>query len=340
MRGGWAAIVLLPLIACSGPGSPSGSTGTPNPTLAASPSPTSSPAPTLSGSTVGPIDFKCVLPVYGIGSDRGAFIAFPTGTLTAAQDGGYYYDRAVSRWLPVYRWQVSPDGLSYAYTEGWSVNPASAPRLHIANAATRTDLRVVQLPDAQPYQVADVTGTAVYLIIAFEGTAPGVWRVDRSTGAMAKVSNGYYLPMGAGWISVVDPRDAHPQRSAFSGAAQPNRVDRRDEAGRRTTWFYAPGYSLSWVEFSGSTALFVNAFRQVSPAAAGTNLYWLVDRPGHATRVRFSPGAVELGSGFGSAIADAHGIWLGASGSLYLVRRTGAIQRVFDSAVYPANGCF
>lgn len=330
-------MVVLVVMACSGPGSPSTATG-PTPT---SPSSTSSPAITPQGPPVSAVDFSCVLPVYGqVSPHDSAFISFPAGKLTSAKESGYYYDRAVSRWVPVYRQGVSPDGLSYAYTEGWSTSPPKAPRLHIANASTRKDFRVVTMPDAQPYQVVDFTTTAIYLIIAFEGTAPGVWRVDRRTGALAKISSGFYPPTGAAWMAVVDPRDPHPYVSPFSGNAEPNRIDRRDAAGSVNTWFYAPGYALSWVAFAGTPALVVSAFHQESPTAASDHLYWLVEGPGHATRIPFSGEPSELSAGFGSAIADIHGIWLGGPSSLYLVRQSGIVLRVFGSAVQPANGCF
>jgi hypothetical protein len=278
-----------------------------------------------------------VLPVYGqAGPQDNGFISFPSRKLTHTTATGYYYDRAVSRWLPVFRQQVSPDGLSYAYTEGWSGSPPRAPRLHITAAATRKDIRVVKMPDAQPYQVVDFTSTAVYLVIAFEGTAPGVWRVDRRSGALAKVSNGYYPPTGAAWISVVDPRDAHPFISDFTGRPEPNRIDRRDDTGRTATWFYAPGYGVTWVAFAGSPALLVRASRQESPTAADI-VFWLVNGPGKATRIPFS---VEPSDpGFGNAIADVHGIWLGGQDTLYLAQRSGAVLRAFAGAVYPANGC-
>lgn len=281
-----------------------------------------------------------MLPVYGYpGLDTGAFISFPAGNVTPAAESGYYYNRAVQRWVPVYRSGVSPDGLSYAYTEGWSVSPAKAPRLHIVNAATRKDLRVVTMPDAQPYQVADFTNDAVYLIIRFEGTGPGVWRVDRATGALAKTSKGSYVPAGATWIAVVDPRDPHPNQSVFSGEVQPDRVDRRDDAGRITTWFYAPGYALSWVAFAGTPALLVSGFHQDNPTGPSDQAYWLVDSPDHATRITFGAGpAPDLVSGFGSAIADAHGIWIGGT-FLYLAQRDGTVVRALATSAYPANGC-
>jgi hypothetical protein len=302
--------------------------------------PISTPASTTPSPWSGITSFGCVLPVYGLpGLGTGAFVTFPAGSVSPGAEAGYYYDRAVLRWVPVYRSAVSPDGLSYALTEGWSTDPATPPRLHIVKAATRQDQRVVTMPDAQPYQVVDFTNDAVYLVISFEGTAPGVWRVDRATGYVAKISNGSYPPTGAAWIGVVDPRDPHPHQSAFSGAKEPNRIDRRADDGRATTWFYAPGYALSWAAFAGAPALIVSGFRQDNPNVQSVQAYWLVDSPGHATRLRFAPGSTsDLVAGFGSAIADAHGIWIGGS-YLYLVQRDGTLIRALATSAYPANGC-
>jgi hypothetical protein len=195
------------------------------------------------------------------------------------------------------------------------------------------------MPDAQPYQVVDFTNSGVYLIVAFEGTAAGVWRVDPGSGVMIKVSDGYYTPSGAAWIGVVDPRDPNPQRSAMSGMPAPDRIDRRDDAGQTTTWFYEPGHAVSWVAFAGSpAAMVVSTFRQdlnSSPPTEPEVAFWLVDSPGHSTRL--TSDSTYFLSGFNSAIADTHGIWIGGDG-LHFIQRGGAIVRVFDSSVYPANG--
>jgi hypothetical protein len=307
------------MVACAGPA--------PSPITAHTPG-------TPSQSTPSNLDFTCTLPIFGSDIGGSAFLSFPSRTVTAAPESGYYYDRAVLRWLPVHRQAVSPDGRRYAYTEGWSVS--TAPHLHIADAATRTDVLVVTMPDPQPYQVADFTRTGIYLVVAFEGTGPGVWRVEPATGAMTKISNGYYLPTGAAWIGAVDSRDPHPQVSTMSGMPEPNRIDRRDDAGRITTWFYQPGYGVNWVAFAGSPALLVSAFQQNNSPAMYQAEYWLVDSPNHA--VKLISDQADLLNGFPSAIADEHGIWLG--GALHLVRRDGAIIRALDRQAYPANGCF
>src|SRR5450759_1708190 len=102
------------------------------------------------------------------------------------------------------------------------------------------------------------------MIIGIAGVATGVWMFDKTNAAMSKGYDGGYPATGAAWIGVVDPRDPSPQRSAMTGAAEWDRIDRRDEAGGATTWFYEPGYALHWVAYAGDQALLVDATRQDS----------------------------------------------------------------------------
>lgn len=107
--------------------------------------------------------------------------------------------------------------------------------LHVANAVTGKDIRTVVMPSQEPNQIVDFAAAGIFLMSVYEGVGPGVWRVDPNTGAVSKVSNGAYVPAGVTWYSVVDPRDANPQRSSESGQPQPNRIDYRDSGGRTTT---------------------------------------------------------------------------------------------------------
>jgi len=294
------------------------------------------------------LDFSCTLPVYGHAElNTGAFISFPAATLSPTNESGYYYDRAVSRWVPVNREAVSPDGRRYAYTDGWTLNPPTAPTLHVIDAATRNELRVATMPDAQPYQVIDFTSTGIYLVISFEGTAPGVWRFDPATGTTAKVSDGYYQPAGAGWIRLIDPSDPDPATSAMTGQPQPDRIDRRDVAGANVTWFYKPGFAVFGVGFVGTPAVLVEADRQDLSPTMYTSELWLVTAPGKQVRLAAYSGNgqapttnTDLSSGIFSAIADQRGIWIGGGHSVYLVKPNGAILRVYGESGYPANGCF
>lgn len=340
------ATILLALmtVACQTT-SPVASKASPAATQALSPAPT----PTLSSTPaaslpVVPPAIHCRIPVYDPGpGTRDGFISFPDGRwVSAGTSGGYYFDYAVSRWLPVTRNAVAPDGRRYAFTEGWAVTPASAPRLHIVDAATGHDLKLIAMPEAQPFVVVDFTGDGVYLIVAYEGIAPGVWRADPGTGGVTKVSDGYYVPASPTWFSVLDPADPKPVLSAESGQPQPDRIDRRDASGRITTWFYRPGYAVAWAAFAGRAEILVETYRGT---ASQEFEFWLVTGPGQATRLAGGPMDPStpydpLVGGVYNAISDSFGIWVGGSDGLYLVNPTGAIVRAYGSPVFPANGCF
>lgn len=314
----------------------------PEPSTTAVPTETPSP-PALPRTRV---DFTCRLPAYSRDGTQinDFFIDFPTLTITPAGQDGYFYDRVVNRWLPVTSHGVSPDGLRYAYTEGWSVTPSVAPRVHIVDAASGSDLRVVTMPDAQPYAVVDYTPAGVFLVIAFEGTGPGVWRLDPNTGQVTKVSNGFYQPSGAGWIGVVDRRDPNPYRNAIDGAEQPNRVDRRDAAGRTVAWFYMPGHALAWVGFQNAQAVLVMGRSRDETMRTDLIQYWLVGAPGKAVELGRYAGQDpspyrDVEDGFFGAMADVHGIWIGSASSLYLVTKEGKLLRVLDRSAYAAAAC-
>ena len=198
--------------------------------------------------------------------------------------------------------------------------------------------------EAQPFGVAAFTTAGVSLVIAYEGVQPGVWRADPDTGKVTKVSNGSYEPAGAAWLGVVDPRDPNPFQSPAYGFLSPNRIDRRDDSGATTTWFYRPGFAVGWVAFDGSSALLVRAVHQDLSAGDFGEEYWLVDGPGRATKLADHSAQTmypyyDLQSGFDGGVADKHGIWIGGQKALYLIRRSGAILQVFQGLAFPANGC-
>jgi hypothetical protein len=338
MRVGWVVGLVVLTAACTAP-----STAQKAPAAA-------SPALTSSGELpLTAVDFRCSLPVFSvIGAPQlqDAFISFPTLTTTPSGSGGRYFDRAVSRWVPVSRQSVSPDGLQYSFTDGWNASPPVPPRVHVVDASTGQDIRVFSMPDAQPYAVVDFTGAGIYLIISFEGIAPGVWRMDPATGAVAKTSVGFYQPAGAGWISVIDPTDPNPVRSALDGQPQPDRIDRRDSAGKTVTWFYKAGFAVLAVAFAGTPSLLVEAnYQDISKQSYRTE-FWLVTSPGKSVELFGYNGSsqapspyADLSSGFYNSIADRQGIWIGSDHSLYLVERSGQILRVYGGSAYPAGVC-
>jgi hypothetical protein len=357
MRQILAITVMAVISACGGNASPGLAAHSP-PASSVSPSSPASPAgvpssptqasPTASGAPVLPLTavaFSCRLPAYRRGGEATSwFIDFPARSVSDTSELGTFYDPAVSRWLPVFQNQVSPDGRRYAYTEGWSASPPSATRVHVVDAGTGADVRVVAMPDTQPYFVIDFTGTGVDLGIGFEGRGQGVWRLDPGTGVVTKVSDGLYPP-DAQWIGVVDANDPQPYGSAMTGMPGENRIDHRDAAGRTTTWFYRPGHAVRWIAFATNSALLVRSdwSDPTKPNVGGTE-YWLVTAPNQATELaaytfqETSP-YLDLSNGFPTARADSHGIWIGGEQSLYLVTLQGAVLRVYPKSAYPASGC-
>src|SRR5260370_33291271 len=96
-------------------------TASPSPVAEQSPSPSPSPSPfDLPLTTVG---FSCRLPIV-TPDIHGEFVSFPSGSMrihpqaqALASRFAFYYDRAVSRWLPVQREAIAPDGKRYASAE-------------------------------------------------------------------------------------------------------------------------------------------------------------------------------------------------------------------------------
>lgn len=345
MRGIAALVILLAIGACSGAPPPAVS-------VSQSASTARTSTPTSSTGVNGPVlpltrvTFSCRLPVYNStgASAADSFIDFPSRKVTAAAGRGTFYDSTVARWLLVFQNQISPDGRRYAYTEGWGVSSSTPARVHIVDAATDADVRVVPMPDQQPYFVLDYTSAGIDLGIGYEGRGPGVWRMDPASGAVTKVSGDLYPP-GEQWIGVVDPRDGQPYRSAMSGTAEANRIDRRSSTGQMTMWFYKPGHAVFWVAFAGDSALLVQSAwtNTADPAIGGTD-YWLVTAPNQATELASytyqQPSSYsDLGTGFFRAIVDERGIWIGGERGLYLVTQSGLLLRLYDAPAYPAGTC-
>ncbi len=252
------------------------------------------------------VDFSCRLPVLDVSKPgvNDAFITFPAGTLTPAGTDGWNYDWAVDRWLPVGRNAISPDGRRYAIAKDWSPGPQAPTRVHVVDAATGADLRVTVMPDSRQYAVADFTSSGVS-VVPFEAE-PGVWRLDPDTGALTKVSDGFYQPPVGEWIGVVDPRDP------------------------------------DWFAFAGSPRLLVQATRVNTATSTEDYEFLLVVGPGRLKRLAGYSGqqlSPYRDLAFTTGLADDHGIWMSGSDSLYLIQSTGAISRVSDHGGVPVNAC-
>ena len=119
----WASLALIALVCACESATPQARSASPAPSspVAGSPSPIPSVGPTPV--PIAQVSFSCRLPfVQSLagGHWQAGFINLPAGTFIAdpnATSNSGYYDRAVSRWLPVGREAVAPDGFHYAFTD-------------------------------------------------------------------------------------------------------------------------------------------------------------------------------------------------------------------------------
>ena len=148
------------------------------------PGATPSPEPPAAG-----LHVQCRLPVYWRDSsisaqNRAGFVTFPSGQLVedaAAPPGqngaGFFYDRALAKWIFALRDQVSPDGREYAYAEGDPLSGAEVPgKLHVVDIATGSD-RVIYKSPVVP-TVIQFTANRIFFTHNFgEGDEDGLWSI-------------------------------------------------------------------------------------------------------------------------------------------------------------------
>src|SRR5258708_15661874 len=108
---GWPAALIVLTLACSPVAQPTAGKSTPIPSPSRNPIPGDLPLSSVS--------FTCRLPIFNSldpSAVKNAFISFPSRSVTIdpSGNGGFFFDRAFSKWLPVRREAVSPDGTHYA----------------------------------------------------------------------------------------------------------------------------------------------------------------------------------------------------------------------------------
>ena len=316
-----------------------------------SPSPTVSASPqanlTLSDLRLVTVSFSCRLPIT-TPDNQGAFISFPAGTVSLDPQGrglvdhwGLYYDRAFSRWLPVPRQAVAPDGKHYAYGEK-GLDQTKAAKMHVVDIATGAD-HVFNTPSTEwfiPYSVLDYSGEGIYLYTNYEASF-GLWLMDPQTGAISTVAN---LPeiQASGdsrtfWVGSVNPGDPQPLGGI---GVLPNQIDRFSLAdGKRIAWFYRPSTSMRVIgsDMQGHPiVLVVNGRNGVIDGDYGAELLLLTDPQSQRSIFK---GSAQLAGSMVVLISDSHGIWFGSDHGIYLYTDT-AFVKVSNQPGYPANGCF
>jgi hypothetical protein len=273
---------------------------------------------------------------FAYDSSTGLVRTLAEPVLTGGQ-GGIFYSRTAKRWLPVPRNAVSPDGLRYAYAEGWA---GGAPdRLRVVEIASGKET-VFQLSQ-DPFSVFDFEADAVYLIQAWEGSS-GLWRFDLATGKQSRVAAIDNIWAGDGesvWAGSVNPADPHPLAGMTT---QPDQVDQITvRTGHRQPWLYRPvsGVYVMGLDRHGKPVVFVNAGKEVGGFyQSGDNAEIVVLDSPTTARTIYSGSAGTALDLLPTAI-DEHGTWFGGMAGIYLLEDGAALRKVSAFAGRPAGGC-
>lgn len=322
--------------------------------------PSPSPSAPLPSAAAG-LGFSCRLPIYvvhahdspGPPQSQVGFLSLPDGKVAlepapaSPQDsqGTFYYDRAFSRWLPVGRDLVSPDGSHYAYNEfplqGGSV-------IHIVDVATGDDKAFVTNTGSPPnFGALFYSRVGLYLYQGYEGPVRGLWLMDPNTGAIRQLADlrDYVeaITESAVWLGTTNPAD--PYQGPIGLVRPADGIDRFDLAtGTRTQWLYLQGMGLYilGVDLVGHPIV-------LSWQAASNDFEArLLTGPGQAQHMfngTFPPDAGSLSRPtlqLLTAIGDSHGVWFGGLTGIYVYSPGFGLRRVFGSTgleANPGNGC-
>ena len=336
----WPVALLLLTLACS---------PTVQPTAAKStPSPAESPSPIPGDLPLSRVSFSCRLPIWipspadgQVHPAKNAFLAFPSRAMTIDPTGndGRYFDRAFSRWLPVGRQAVSPDGTHYAVVIPDFEKVQSV--IHIVDVASGKDqaFPVGSVADFGPRaNVFDYAAEGIYLVQAFEGPIPGMWLFEPPTSSLHLMTNVLVQASAGGsifWFGALNPADPNPVRNRMR--VESDQIWRLDlKAGRQIIWLDRPATGLTVIGIDARgrplTRAVHDAIHDLDPTA---ELLLSLDDATQRS-VYKGPIAARLSGG----ITDDHGVWFGSPQGIYLYSDAGGLQKVSDQPGYPANGCF
>jgi hypothetical protein len=282
------------------------------------PSPSAITAPSVIGSVTvsSKVDFNCTLPVTVY--SRRVRIGLPSGTVTldgvlsadtSAAAGNSYRD---GRWMPVPPGWVSPDGASYAATAP-AVGNSTQQAVVLTNAASGERQEVWRGASRPAIVGWDATG--LYFMLQPQTSLAAI------SPARALFTGDAKLGGGAAWDT-----------TQAVGASRA-RVERMDlQSGSVSVWYTAPaGVSVFILGFDrdGHPVLALTGSNRSSNKGlmllTGANQTGQIGGEGAGT------------PRFASAFGDAQGIWVGASGSLWLYR-SGSFFKVADLPVAATGG--
>jgi hypothetical protein len=342
----WAGLTLVFLLCACGTAAPLLGNASAARSIQPSAAPPTSPSPPSASR------LSCRLPITVPGgrTRAGGFINFPAGSFRADpgsasvnsilppgrefvdQTYALYFDRAFSKWLPVHRSAVAPDGAHYAFTD----RPAGSPpgtqastTLHVVDVRTGRDVAYDVGSSADPFIVLDYSTDGIYLSTF---SYHGLTLVNPRTGTVTQVADLSMVQGSAGngffWVGAVNPNDPHS-----IGGFAPDELDLLNLAdGSRVRWFYRPGSSVHFV------AQDVDGHPIVVTSTVEINSLQLfyVPGPGLSLTIPQTNGLPNISD----PLSDRHGVWFGATDGIYLYSESAGLKKVSSHPGLPANGCF
>jgi hypothetical protein len=333
---GWPVALMVLTLACSPAMQPTAAKSSPSPRVSPSPIPGDLP--------LSPVSFSCRLPIFNSLDPRAvknAFITFPSGSVAVDRtaNGSFYFDRAFSKWLPVGRQAVSPDGTHYAFTTQGQQDQFAIHVVDVANGKDQTFPITASAAGIMPQNlVFDYATEGIYLVQAFEGPIPGMWLFEPATSSLRQVTKVLVqVSVGGGifWFGALNPGDPNPVRSRMR--VESDQIWRLDlKAGRQIIWLDRPGTGLVVIGVDRQGRPLTSAVHDGLNFRDPTAELLLSLDDATQRSVYKGPIAASLSGG----ITDDHGVWFGSPQGIYLYSDAGGLQKVSDQPGYPANGCF
>jgi len=363
-------LVGLVVVSACGPAVKGGPAGSPSPSPASATATASGSDPSRSLSCRLPLAHFEGSPDYSSGALKGGFVTFPSAAFTLDPNGAFEnpltnglvksvvkpylyggpgaatFTRRYGRWLPASVAAVSPDSSHYAYSE--SYNDANGPRsrIHVVDVASAAD-RVVY--DQGFYGVIGYESEGIYLFSVGYADAPnrGLWRLDQQARSLTQIApetlSVYYVGGGAAWYSDLAPGDQPPLSltNPMSRAFFRDRVVRLDlKSGVASPWFRRPEKEVSTIGVDGLGHPIVTVSPPSDAATSTSEELWLVSGPDLGKQIYAGPGSSSADfGGFGTPLADSHGLWFGSKKGVFLYTADERFQMVSTAVGEVAGRC-
>jgi hypothetical protein len=275
------------------------------------------------------------------------WVTFPAGTYqsdpkanVSLSTGQHFplsksYDKAVERWVPVIRDQISPDGKHYAYADQPPVDNSPVHVVDLPSGANHA-FNPGAPPTDSSWIAVDYETEGVYLAAQPNGPAGllGLWLLDPSNGSLRQIDATHswqYISGGGAW-GTSDPLTGH-------GPGPGSRLMRMDlKTGAIVSWYKRTDIEFTVAGADGSGHPILQSWKYQSPQLI------LITVANSATILLTAPGsAVPSLSNYIHPVTDTHGIWFGdTTGSLSLYTPGTGIKKmaqVGSGDVTAGGGC-